>query len=55
MMANRILYWQEILFDFLPQFGRLDASYGNVLDKQVTGEFTEIPPGKTGISVTGMK
>ena len=40
--------------DCLPQFGRLDASYGTVLLNSGNRQFTEMPPSQTGISVTGM-
>ena len=38
----------------LPQFGRLDANYGIVLENKGTRKFEVIPPAQTGISVTGM-
>lgn len=38
----------------LPQFGRLDANYGIVLENKGNRLFAEIPPAQTGISVTGM-
>jgi hypothetical protein len=38
----------------LPQFGRLDANYGIVLESKSRGQFAEIPSRETGISVTGM-
>ena len=38
----------------LPQFGRLDANYGIVLENNGNRQFAEIPPAKTGISITGM-
>jgi hypothetical protein len=37
----------------LPQFGRLDANYGIVLENK-NGQFTQVPSRRTGISVTGM-
>jgi hypothetical protein len=40
--------------DCLPQFGRLDASYGIVLVNKGNNEFIEMQPAQTGISVTGM-
>jgi len=40
--------------DCLPQFGRLDASYGIVLLNKGNSEFVEMPAAQTGISVTGM-
>ncbi len=42
------------ILDCLPQFGRLDASYGTVLVNQGKREFAEMPPMKTGLSITGM-
>lgn len=38
----------------LPQFGRLDASFGTVLINKGQREFEEMPPSRSGISVTGM-
>lgn len=38
----------------LPQFGRLDAGYGIVLENKGNRQFEEIPPAQTGISLTGM-
>jgi len=38
----------------LPQFGRLDANYGIVLENRSNRQFSEIPPVQTGLSVTGM-
>ena len=38
----------------LPQFGRLDANYGIVLENKGNGQFGEMPSPQTGISVTGM-
>jgi hypothetical protein len=38
----------------LPQFGRLDANYGIVLENKGNRKFTVMSPGKTGISLTGM-
>lgn len=38
----------------LPQFGRLDANYGIVLENKGNRQFTEIPPAITGISLSGM-
>ena len=38
----------------LPQFGRLDANYGIVLQNKGNRNFTTMIPSKTGISVTGM-
>ena len=40
--------------DCLPQFGRLDASYGIVLLNKENNEFIEMQPAQTGITVTGM-
>lgn len=39
---------------FLPQFSRIDASYGNVLINQGSGSFTELPPARSGLEVTGV-
>jgi hypothetical protein len=41
------------LFGFPPQFGRLDGSYGNVLFNDGNGNFTNISPAHSGLSVTG--
>ena len=38
----------------LPQFGRLDANYGIVLENKGNRQFVLLPPAQTGISVTGM-
>lgn len=38
----------------LPQFGRLDASYGTVLENRGNWKFEVVPPAQTGITVTGM-
>jgi hypothetical protein len=38
----------------LPQFGRLDANYGIVLENRGNRQFSEMPAATTGISVTGM-
>ena len=38
----------------LPQFGRLDANYGTVLENNGNRKFTLVPPSRTGISVMGM-
>ena len=38
----------------LPQFGRLDANYGIVLENKGGRQFSEIPPAQTRISITGM-
>ena len=38
----------------LPQFGRLDANYGIVLENKGNRKFDVIPAGKTGVTVTGM-
>jgi hypothetical protein len=40
-------------FDILPQFGRLDASAGNVLINDKKGNFTTLPEKNTGIDVPG--
>jgi len=38
----------------LPQFGRLDANYGIILENNGNRQFTEISPAQTAISITGM-
>ncbi len=38
----------------LPQFGRLDANYGMVLENTGSKQFSEITSANTGISITGM-
>lgn len=40
-------------FGLLPQFGRLDASYGNILLGNGRGDFTLAPSSATGLSLTG--
>jgi len=40
-------------FDLLPQFCRLDASYGHLLMNDRKGNFFEIPNAKTGFDVKG--
>ena len=40
-------------FGFLPQFGRLDASFGHVLLNDGKGHFTELPPDRSGLSLPG--
>jgi len=40
--------------DFPPQFGKLDASYGDVLLNNGKGGFTWLPPQQTGIVVDGV-
>ena len=40
-------------FDLLPQFCRLDASFGHVLMNDKKGGFTEMPMSKSGINVPG--
>ena len=40
-------------FNFPPQFGRLDASYGDVLLNRGNGKFEWIPPSASGINLTG--
>jgi len=40
-------------FGFPPQFGRLDASYGDVLINTGNGKFTRIAPRMTGLNLTG--
>ncbi len=41
------------LFDFPPQFGRLDASYGHVLLNQDDGNFKWIEPKLSGLNLRG--
>jgi len=38
----------------LPQFGRLDANYGIILENNGNRQFTEMSPAQTAISITGM-
>ncbi|HXB42688.1 MAG TPA: FG-GAP and VCBS repeat-containing protein, partial [Puia sp.] len=40
-------------FGFLPQFGRLDASFGNVLVNDGKGHFKVLQPGQTGLELRG--
>ncbi|HEY4966179.1 MAG TPA: VCBS repeat-containing protein [Puia sp.] len=40
-------------FGFLPQFGRLDASFGDVLLNNGKGEFTWLGSGKSGLNLRG--
>ena len=40
-------------FEFPPQFGRLDASYGDVLINTGSGKFTRVAAGVTGLNLTG--
>ena len=40
-------------FGFPPQFGRLDASYGDVLINTGSGKFTRMAPRMTGLNLTG--
>lgn len=40
-------------FDLLPQFCRVDGSYGHVLINDKNGNFTETPAGFSGISISG--
>lgn len=40
-------------FDLLPQFGRIDASYGHILINDRKGNFIDLPSKKTGIDVPG--
>jgi len=40
-------------FGLLPQFGRLDASFGNVLLGNGHGSFTSMPASKSGLSLSG--
>ena len=41
------------LFDFPPQFGRLDGSYGHVLVNDGTGKFKWVAPKQSGLSLRG--
>lgn len=41
------------LFEFPPQFGRLDASYGHVLLNKGKGSFEWIEPKQSGLSLRG--
>src|SRR5688572_11150351 len=41
------------MFNFPPQFGRLDASYGHVLLNNGKGEFSWIEPKLSGLSLRG--
>jgi hypothetical protein len=41
------------LYTFLPQFERLDASFGDVLLNDGKGNFTWVPQKKTGLNVRG--
>ena len=40
-------------FDLLPQFCRLDASYGHILINDKKGNYFDLPSAKTGIDVKG--
>ncbi|HEY4064648.1 MAG TPA: VCBS repeat-containing protein [Puia sp.] len=40
-------------FGFLPQFGRLDASVGQILLNNGKGVFTVLPPDRSGLDVSG--
>ncbi len=40
-------------YGWLPQFGRLDADYGNVLLNKGNGKFVVIKPAKTGLNLLG--
>jgi hypothetical protein len=40
-------------FEFPPQFGRLDASYGDILVNNGTGKFTRLAPRATGLNLVG--
>ncbi len=40
-------------FGFLPQFSRLDASYGNVLLNKGGGNFNNLSPKQSGMMLTG--
>ena len=43
-----------ILYTFLPQFERLDASFGDVLINDGKGNFKWVNQKKTGLNVKGM-
>jgi hypothetical protein len=40
-------------YGWLPQFGRLDADYGNVLMNKGNGKFEIVSPSKTGLNLLG--
>ncbi len=40
-------------FNFSPQFGRLDASYGDVLLNKGTGLFEQVKPASSGLEING--
>ena len=40
-------------FGFLPQFCRIDASYGSVLLNDGNGKFTNVPMDQSGLSIRG--
>lgn len=40
-------------FDLLPQFGRIDASYGHVIMNDKKGNFIDLPAKRTGIDLSG--
>jgi hypothetical protein len=41
------------MFDLLPQFCRIDASYGHVLINNKKGDFNDLPQLKSGIDLNG--
>jgi hypothetical protein len=41
------------MFDLVPQFCRIDASYGHVLINNKKGDFNALPQSKSGIDLTG--
>ncbi|MFZ1527687.1 MAG: VCBS repeat-containing protein [Ferruginibacter sp.] len=64
--VNAILVWdmdgngtKDIILggnstEYLPQFGRLDANFGILLQNDGKGNLSVIPPARTGIQVNGM-
>jgi hypothetical protein len=40
-------------FGFLPQFGRLDESFGHIAINNGKGQFSWMPPKRTGIELRG--
>jgi hypothetical protein len=41
------------MFGFLPQFSRLDASFGHILLNKGDGSFELMPPGRSGLELRG--
>ena len=52
-MAIPIWCWVETNSAFLPQFGRLDGSFGHVLLGDGKGGFTWIDPRRSGLLLPG--